>query len=146
MSALKNIEAMKQALEALEGLINRTSGQAIYSFMETERRIGISACVGLRQAIAEAEKQEPDLTELGRNRSAVLGNNVEAMMEAGLPFLTALQTTLKVYDHAQPTPPQLQPLTDEQRDEIARQADENDWHDYDLIDAVEAAHGIKGEA
>ena len=34
------------------------------------------------------------------------------------------------------------PLTDEQRNEIARQADENDWHDYDIIDAVEAAHGI----
>lgn len=47
------IEAMKQALEALEGLINKTSGQAIYSFMETERRIAMSACVGLRQAIQE---------------------------------------------------------------------------------------------
>lgn len=41
------------------------------------------------------------------------------------------------------TPPQRKPLTVEQRNEIARQADENDWHDYDIIDAVEAAHGIK---
>jgi hypothetical protein len=50
------------------------------------------------------------------------------------------------------TPPQRKPLTDEQRDAIARQAAENDWHDYKVIDAVEAAHGIyapterKGEA
>jgi len=47
--------------------------------------------------------QEPDLTEQGRKRSAILGNNVEFMMDAGLPFLKALETTLKVYDH--PAPP-----------------------------------------
>ena len=41
------------------------------------------------------------------------------------------------------TPPQRKPLTDEQRDELARQADSYDWGYYDLIDAVEAAHGIK---
>lgn len=46
-------ESMRFALGALEGLINRTSAQAIYSFMETERRIAISACVGLREALAE---------------------------------------------------------------------------------------------
>ena len=40
-------------------------------------------------------------------------------------------------------PPQRKPLSDEQRDAIARQAAENDWHDYEIIDAVEAAHGIK---
>jgi hypothetical protein len=51
------IESMRFALEALEGLINRTSAQAIYSFMETERRIAISACVGLREALAEQPAQ-----------------------------------------------------------------------------------------
>lgn len=50
-------ESMRFALEALEGLINRTSAQAIYSFMETERRIAISACVGLRKALAEQPAQ-----------------------------------------------------------------------------------------
>ena len=40
-------------------------------------------------------------------------------------------------------PPQRKPLSDEQRDAIARQAAEKDWHDYEIIDAVEAAHGIK---
>ena len=47
-------------------------------------------------------QQEPDLSEQGRTRSAILGNNVEAMMDAGLPFLKALETTLKVYDHDTP--------------------------------------------
>jgi len=41
------------------------------------------------------------------------------------------------------TSPQLKPLTLEQQDEIVLQASENDWHDYELIAAVEAAHGIK---
>jgi hypothetical protein len=41
------------------------------------------------------------------------------------------------------TPPQRKPLTLEQQDEIVRQASENDWHDYEVIMAVEAAHGIK---
>jgi hypothetical protein len=50
-------------------------------------------------------EQEHDLSEQGRNRSAVLGNNIEAMMESGLSFLKALETTLKVYDHAVPKPP-----------------------------------------
>lgn len=53
----KQIEAMKLALEALESLIKKTSGQTIYSFMETERRIAMAACVGLREALAE--HQEP---------------------------------------------------------------------------------------
>lgn len=43
--------------------------------------------------------QEPDKSEQGRTRSAILGNNVEAMMETGLSFMEALDTTLKVYDH-----------------------------------------------
>lgn len=51
------IESMRLALGALEGLINRTSAQSIYSFMETERRIAISACVGLREALAEQPAQ-----------------------------------------------------------------------------------------
>ena len=53
--------ALDLALEALEGLIKKTSGQAIYSFMETERRIAMAACVGLREALAAqpAPVQEP---------------------------------------------------------------------------------------
>lgn len=56
---MNNLEKeARLALEALEELIKKTSGQAIYSFMETERRIALSACVGLREALAE--QPEPD--------------------------------------------------------------------------------------
>ena len=51
-------EALKLALEALEGLIKKTSGQAIYSFMETERRIAMSACVGIKEALREHAMRE----------------------------------------------------------------------------------------
>ena len=54
----KEREALKLALEALDGLIKKTSGQSIYSFVETERRIAMSACVGIREALAQPE-QEP---------------------------------------------------------------------------------------
>lgn len=51
--------------------------------------------------------QEQDLTEQGRNKSAVLGNNIEVLMQdAGLSFLQALETTLKAYDHPHPAAPQ----------------------------------------
>ena len=50
-------EALKLALASLQGLISKTSGQAIYSFMETERRIAMSACVGIKEALAQ--QQEP---------------------------------------------------------------------------------------
>ena len=41
------------------------------------------------------------------------------------------------------TPPQLKPLTDEQREEIARGWRGRNWTVGDIIDAIEAAHGIK---
>jgi len=74
-------------------------------------------CAGCRCRYAHVQPeqepvQEPDLTEQGRTRSAIIGNNVEAMMDAGLPFLKALETTLKVYDHS--TPPAQPPQRTEQ--------------------------------
>jgi hypothetical protein len=40
-----------------------------------------------------------DRSEDGRNKSAVLGNNIQAFVDAGLSFPQALDTALKVYDH-----------------------------------------------
>ena len=42
--------------------------------------------------------------------------------------------------------PQRKPLTDEKREEIAKGWRGRNWTVGDIIDAVEAAHGIKGEA
>jgi hypothetical protein len=126
-----SITAMKQALEALEGLINRTSGQAIYSFMETERRIGISACVGLRQAIAEAEKQEPFgyLWPTGMHPEFRYFQKKRNDVD-GMPVYTS--------------PPQLQPLTDEQIYGMYNEP-RSDAEMIEFARAIEAAHGIKGE-
>lgn len=117
---MNHIEVMKLALEALEywQKLCLDNGRASHELGRST-----NAIAALRQAIQEAEKQEqwtpddmahrpgglsmedePDLSEQGRNRSAVLVNNIQAMVDAGLPFLDALETTLKVYDH--PTKPQ----------------------------------------
>jgi len=39
-----------------------------------------------------------DGLEVGRQKSKLIGDNVEAMQESGLTFWRALETTLKVYD------------------------------------------------
>ena len=83
-------EALKLALETFESMNHDDS---IFKG-EFDGEIAV-----IKKALAQPAQ---DLSEQGRNRSAVLGNNVEAMMDAGLPFLKALETTLKVYDHDVP--------------------------------------------
>jgi hypothetical protein len=111
-------EAMKLALEALWTSANPKAEAAI---------------AAIKEALAKQEQGEPapaqelDFSEKGRNRSAVLGNNVEAMMDAGLPFLKALETTLKIYDH--PTPPAAQqaPVQQEQGEPAPAQQEPVAW-------------------
>ncbi len=57
----------------------------------TESRETVAA---LRDAIADVT----DLSEQGRNRSAVLGNTMQTLTEGGVPFLQALDAPLKVFD------------------------------------------------
>ena len=92
---------LEQVLEALE-----TAWYHVNTFWPTDEAIELydEARAAIKESLAQPE-QEHDLSEQGRNRSAVLGNNIEAMMESGLSFLKALETTLKVYDHAVPKPP-----------------------------------------
>lgn len=40
-----------------------------------------------------------DKTAIGVQKSALLGENVEAFLDSGLSFLQALDAYLKVYDH-----------------------------------------------
>lgn len=49
-------------------------------------------------------------------------------------------------DKLNTTPPQRKPLTDEQRREIAHRWRDGNGTASEIIDMVEAAHGIKGEA
>jgi hypothetical protein len=116
-----SIEAMKQALEALELLVEERSSEAMDD--------GDVAITSLRQAIAEAEKQEPDkyvmdieCTKCGAQQSGILTVNT--------------------------TPQQRKPLTDEQfqaiRNSLYRQDGwDGDGWDLALKEAIEAAHGIK---
>jgi hypothetical protein len=131
--------------------------RSIETFSDEQLLFELAACVSLRQAIADAEKQEPvrlQCTTCG----TVYAEGVppqEAEKQEPVAWMrededcTDCIVWEQTEEHTIPlytSPPQRQPLTEEQRDEIARQADENDWHDYDLIDAVEAAHNIKGGA
>ena len=93
-------EALKLALEALESCtpLDTSSSHVIYPWYD--EKLVDKAITALKEALAQPEQeQEPDLSEQGRNRSAVLGNNIEVLMDAGLPFLKALDTTLKAYYH-----------------------------------------------
>jgi hypothetical protein len=127
------IEVLKTALEALEEIhVGNMTPMA-----ETNWNKAITS---LRQAIQEAEKQEPfgyfqycfRLDAWVQNRQS----------DKGQRFYTS--------------PLQLQPLTDEQIVDAVREAD-LDWHKGWTLDdeapnrfttfarAIEAAHGIKGE-
>lgn len=48
--------------------------------------------------------------------------------------------------YTSPQPAQRKPLTDEQREEIAKGWRGRNWTVGDIIDAIEAAHGNKGDA
>jgi hypothetical protein len=123
-----SIEAMKQALEALEAHaeIGINSGKAITS---------------LQKAIAEAEKQEP---VAWRNAALRVGEDLCSVGPFGYYDMTAeqwLDWALSVVTVHAP-PPQRQPLTDEQIWNLLQ------WvsHPIEVARVIEDAHGIKGEA
>ena len=95
-------EVLKLALEALEGLIKKTSGQAIYSFMETERRIAMSACVGIKEALREHAMRE--VQRLGQEiEQEPIGTVKELFTQTAWETLD-LRGSTKVYLNT--TPPQ----------------------------------------
>ena len=95
-------EVLKLALEALEGLIKKTSGQAIYSFMETERRIAMSACVGIKEALREHAMRE--VQRLGQEiEQEPIGTVKELFTQTAWERLD-LRGSTKVYLNT--TPPQ----------------------------------------
>jgi hypothetical protein len=124
------IEVLKQMQEALKKYHYYTIDAGLPN--QSMLNKGYAAYQAGKQAIAELESQEQnfcprcgkrtndihtctppqcteqDLSEQGRKKSAILGNNIEEMVNNGLPFLTALDTALKVYDHHTPRlhPPQ----------------------------------------
>lgn len=118
-------EALKLALEALE--------QHGTPFLHHEDAYS-NSLNALRQAIADAEKQEP-VAWMREDEDCTDCIVWEQTEEHTIPLYTS--------------PPQRKPLTDEQIDEIyfksslevANRCDDI----YDFARAIEAAHGIKGE-
>jgi hypothetical protein len=119
-----SIEAMKQALEALEELQGLCSEES--AFIEQVTIWTPEAITSLRQAIAEAEKQEPVAEYIGNNPQEMdLSKRIGLIRK-----LTFIPLRSKLYTH----PPKREwiGLTDE---------DELDWDGGDLkslITAVEA--------
>ena len=114
-----SIEAMKLALDCLEDIFGKD-------------KIDVGAINALRQAIADAEKQEPHcyMDEYGY----VEGEMKQYMEENGgwYPVYT--------------TPPQRKPLTDEQLIAAYESEQQGRYGDHiRSLRAIEAAHGIKGE-
>ncbi len=120
-----SIKAMKQALEALEEVNSWESATRWNGCFDEE-------ITSLRQAIAEAEKQEPfGFFQYDMRLDAWVQNRNS---NKGAAF----------YTHPQP---KREPLTDEQIEVIAK---ENEvWRlfrslaIFDFVKAIEAAHGIK---
>jgi len=103
--------ALKQALEALEDA-------------KTHGLVYVNEIVDLRQAIAKAEKQ-----------SEPIGTAGELFTNSALERLD-LRPSTKIY--TTPTKRTWVALTDEEKQEIYKQADEENWHDQPLLETVEA--------
>jgi hypothetical protein len=152
------IEVLKQMQEALREYHYYTIDAGLPN--QSMLNKGYAAFQAGKQAIAELENQErnfcprcgkrtadltvihtctppqnieQDLSEQGRKKSAILGNNIEEMVNNGLPFLTALDTALKVYDHHTPRLHQPQRtwvgLTDDEHCDIWYK-ESLDWMEY----------------
>ena len=122
------IEAMKQALDALEGMASDLGK------FENE----VPAIASVRQAIAEAEKQEPVAVVTGVYGGRFVVEPTNSAM--------VLPVNMALYTHPQPR----KPLTDEQKKSISRRAFKDICKDYPVqdriirvIEDIEAAHGIK---
>lgn len=148
-----SIEAMKQALEALEHESNRGNDNAY----QRERD-------ALRAAISEAEKQEPVALEWDEvfDAAAATYCRSEASRKAlRLCFQSRDQTTqisigwtakelmafAKTLAYICTTPPaaQRKPLTDEQIDAVCAPLGFAQLSPREVARAIEAAHGITGE-
>ena len=125
MTIMNSIKAMKQALEALEN-----ASDIMDSYAQKRQD---EAIISLRQAIAEAEKQEP----FGYFKPEPFGWTDCAETDEGA---TPLYTST----------PQRQPLPMEQIVQFTYDIDEDRPATmaelFRFARAIEAAHGIKGEA
>ena len=154
-----SIEAMKQALEALEYPLNTSNEGFDVNMAEL---LAHRAITSLRQAIAEAEKQvtytgngtvgrEADVNPTGFFFQMPKAEKQEPVVGTKTWFEDGKVVTQNLYaSDIYTSPPQRQPLTDEQVRDIAKQYALSLAFPYDskttpemFARAIEAAHGIK---
>jgi hypothetical protein len=137
-------KVMEQALEALE------HSHATEPMWKTPIK---NAIASILQAIAEAEKQEPMIFHV--HKLAIEENDFKEHVNFYRGTAPS-EDFVTLYTH----PPKQKPLTDEQLREIENKINPNmRWRSsdeegitlypseyYDLVKAIEAAHGIKEEA
>jgi hypothetical protein len=103
------------------------------------------------KAALEAKDEETELEKDAVNLLFALHDawpyvHQHCTIEAKKKSIQALIVKHGDFADLHPPPPQRKPLTDEKREEIAKGWRGRNWTVGDIIDAVEAAHGIKGEA
>lgn len=138
----------ESALLRLESFVKLVAAKAIAELESQERnfcpRCGKrTADLTVIHTCTPPQNIEQDLSEQGRKKSAILGNNIEEMVNNGLPFLTALDTALKVYDHHTPRLHQPQRtwvgLTDEEIKTICLENGwDSSWQSLRFAQAIEA--------
>jgi hypothetical protein len=142
-----SIEAMKQALEALGSYMEATDSEAdaeAHSLMA-------AAFFKLKEAVAEAEKQEPVAwaDEIIEHLQALYNSEMITENDSGdaLIRLDAAICAVEEAEQRHTTPPaaQRQPLTDEQIDAVCAPLGFAQLSPREVARAIEAAHGITGE-
>jgi len=118
-----SIDAMKQALEALEYIYTETT--------EDEDELIHAATTSLRLAIEQAEKQEPVAWMV------YTLDGTAAWVTLNPADFTSEHRALPLYT----TPPQRQPLTEEEVERIHQRYGGNM---INCVRAIERAHGIGG--
>jgi hypothetical protein len=135
-------EALKLALEALE----IEEAQTHYPSQWL-----LKAITAIKEALANdaLEKKAENARELGLNYEPVAWiTEWESKYSSGkiLDYIAHTRGEKVEYTPLYTTPPQRKPLTDEEIDELSRTMVKGNKSVNWLCRAIEAAHGIKGEA
>jgi hypothetical protein len=134
---MKHIEAAKQALEALEDYHEEYPPLREVGYME-------NLITALRQAIEQAEKQEPFWFAVVSNMSPVINKAIKSE-EIAHEYADKCRANYDCDDlevvPLYTSPPPRQPLTDEEIEFIYADTGYNDIQMF--ARAIEAAHGIK---
>jgi hypothetical protein len=143
-----SIEAMKQALEALEysqRFVEASANAKMLNGWGEQLETAEEAITSLRQAIAEAEKQEQGEPVAWRFKTGTFWNREPHWRYVlSLEGTEGLQGLEPLYTHPQP---KREPLTDEEIVAINDKHYNIAYRDFDadiaIARAIEAAHGIK---